>query len=239
MKKVISTILLTLAVDTITMIASAKAIDIKMQKVTFEDYIQLLKIANYHAYDFDIESLTDKMYRITFSCREYVGDSLVNKNIIPYLTPTRNMRLVSEFSDEYQASITQEEMYDASRGIYSCAEKIVLGTFQKNDSTTVLMVNVENMRTFNLELELKALPTPTTGNNQYIYFPRPFKTNNIKQDEFIPLMFYGSAWYDPKLNIIQFCGENELNPDMSNQLIKHVPHSYVLGIEITETTDRQ
>lgn len=41
-------------------------------------------------------------------------------------------------------------------------------------------------------------------------------------------------WYDPDFNVFRFCGDYELSPDMSNQLFKDVPHSYVIGLTIMD-----
>lgn len=214
-------------------VAMSSAAEIKPQKATFDDYIPLLESAGYHVYSFDIKSMTDRQYNMTFSIREYEGDSLVNKNILFFPVSTKNMTLLSDFSEEDQAKIRQKEMYDSSRKIHSCAEKIVVGTYAKNDSTTKLIIDVDNMMKFDWDLNLKPQVNPTIGENQYLYLPKPFKTGDIKLDEFIPLVFYGSFWYDPDFNVFRFCGDYELNPDMSNQLIKDVPHSYVVGLTIS------
>lgn len=215
----------------------AEAVDIKMQKATFDDYIPLLEMAGYNVYSFDIKSLNDKSYRLAFSCREYMGDSLVSKNIILYPAYYGNMRLLSQFSKKFQDTIKPEEMYDSIRGIYKCAEKIVVGTFSENDSTTLMSVNVDKMASFSFSLNLKSINNPVSGQTMYFYKTRPFIVGECRTDEFIPLVFYGSSWFDSKYNVIRFCGESELNPDMSDQIIKDVPHSFVLGFSITEMTD--
>lgn len=215
-------------------VVMSTAAEIKPQKATFDDYIPLLESAGYHVYSFDIKSMTDRQYKMTFSIREYEGDSIVNKNILFFPVSTKNMNLLSDFPEDVRATIKQEEMYDPSRKIDSCAEKIVVGTHTKNDSTTTLIIDVDNMMKFNWNLNLKPQVNPTTGENQYMYLPKPFITGDIKLDEFIPLVFYGSFWYDPDFNLFRFCGDYELNPDMSSQLIKDVPHSYVIGLTITD-----
>lgn len=212
----------------------ADAADIKMQKSTFDDYVPLLEMAGYHVYSYDIKSMSDKQYTLTFSIREYENDSLVNKNTMAYPASAQNMTLLSEFTEEDQAAIKAEEMYDPAKEIYSCAEKIIIGLYSKNDSTTTLMIDVKNNATYGYKLDLKPQDNPLTGKSQYIYHSKPFITGDLKLDEFIPLVFYGSAWYDSNFKVFRFCGENELNPDMSSRIIKDVPHSFVLGVTITK-----
>jgi hypothetical protein len=48
----------------------------------------------------------------------------------------------------------------------------------------------------------------------------------------IPLVLLGSAWWDTKFKVFRFCGENEINPDMSEKFISEIPHFYVIGVEV-------
>lgn len=218
---------LTLAVN------SAKAYDITMKRPIFEDYIPLFEQAGYFAYSFDIHSLNDNKYKIRFRCREYERDSLVNKDVMVYPVQFSNMSMVKDFSEEDQGSFKPEELYDPERGILSCAEKIVLGTYHKNDSTTMIVIDVDNMGTSSMQLHLRPLIDPQNGKELYIYQPRSFEVGEIKFDTFIPLVYYGSAWVDKDFGFFRFCGESILNPEMTDRLIKDVPHSYVIGITVT------
>lgn len=228
-------IILTTFVLTFSFVANrANAYDITMKKPVFEDYIPLLEQAGYFAYSFDIHSLNDNKYRIRFSCREYEGDSLVNKDVMVYPIQFSNMSMVKDYPEEDQRSFKPEELYDPERGIHRCAEKIVLGTYQKNDSTTMIVIDMDNMGTSSRQLNLRPLIDPKTGKELYMYLPRPFEVGEIKFDTFIPLIYYGSAWLDKDWGFFRFCGESILKPEMTDRLIKDVPHSYVIGITVTK-----
>ena len=54
--------------------------------------------------------------------------------------------------------------------------------------------------------------------------------SEFKENEFIPLILLGSGWFDERFNIFRFCGESEIEPDMSSEILKEVPHHYVLGV---------
>ena len=41
---------------------------------------------------------------------------------------------------------------------------------------------------------------------------------------------YTSAWLDEKPNIIRFCGDKEILADMSSEILKYLPHYYVIGV---------
>lgn len=48
----------------------------------------------------------------------------------------------------------------------------------------------------------------------------------------IPLVFFGSWWYDKRFNVTRFCGESEIDPQLQSQMVKDVPHAYVVGIRL-------
>ena len=47
-----------------------------------------------------------------------------------------------------------------------------------------------------------------------------------------PLVLFGSYWYEQETGVSRFCGEKVINPDLSSDIIKSIPHFYVLGIRI-------
>ena len=54
----------------------------------------------------------------------------------------------------------------------------------------------------------------------------------MKIGEFTPLVLYGSAWFDSEAGIFRFCGENEISPDMHEDIVKDIPEFYVIGVII-------
>jgi len=100
-----------------------------------------------------------------------------------------------------------------------------------NDSTKTMQINVPGFVTMNrISFTLRGLPTKDSDKLIYFYNTRPFKLNTFKEEAFIPLILLGSGWYDEKYNIFRFCGENEIEPDMSSEILKNVPHYYILGV---------
>lgn len=81
------------------------------------------------------------------------------------------------------------------------------------------------------QLALRPQTHPATGQIQHNYRDRPFKVQEFQSDTFIPLLFVGSAWYDPEIGVFRFCGENEISPDLSEEIVSHIPHFYVVGIQ--------
>lgn len=76
--------------------------------------------------------------------------------------------------------------------------------------------------------------TVAPGKEEYMYDYRPFKVGAIQLGEFIPLVLFGSYWYDEEAGFFRFCGEDELEPDLSSKMVASIPHYYVLGICVTK-----
>ena len=207
---------------------------VKPIKATLEDYISLLNMNGYEAFSFDISSLSDGQYNITFKIKEY-KDGKEIRDILGGYSSYQNMDLLSEYPEEDQKNTKPEEMADPDRGIYHIAHKLMVGfTPIVNDSIRPILMEVENMGSSNPRLQM--LPQyenndSVNGKKLYMYFARPFKTGEFTTGRFIPLVLLGSAWYDKNIGFYRFCGENDIDPDMSSEILKHIPHYYIIGIE--------
>lgn len=209
---------------------------IKQIDASAEDYITLLNSSGYETFSFDISSLLDGQYYLTFKIKEYKdGNEVCGDRLGGYCT-FRNMTLVSAFPEEDQNDITAEEMDDPERGIFRMAKRFMIGfTPAVNDTIRPIIIDIENMGTQNPQLPLQ----PQYQNNDnvngkkfYQYYARPFKTSEFTTGQFIPLVLFGSMWYDKDFGIHRFCGENVISPDMSSKILKYIPHYYIIGIEV-------
>ena len=231
MRKFLSTF-----IASVLTVGFASAQSIKQQEVSFEDYLPLFEMDGMKMYSFDISELSDSKRNFEFIIHEYAGDSLINDNFFTYPMQRTmpNIRYAKEF-DESASEIKPEEMADPQRGIYSMAGKFNIGLKNYNDSTKLLVISMENMRQSNERLPLKAVTLSNDPTPYYIYNTRPFKLDSIKEDEFIPLVLIGSAWLDKYFNIIRFCGESVLDPELgNNMIIKEIPHYYIVGVKISQ-----
>ena len=48
------------------------------------------------------------------------------------------------------------------------------------------------------------------------------------------MVLFGSMWWDEKANVHRFCGANEIDRDMSTDILKYIPHYYVIGIKVSK-----
>ena len=78
---------------------------------------------------------------------------------------------------------------------------------------------------------------PVEGETRYVsymYSSRPFRLDAVANADTveIPLVFFGSWWYDKRFNVTRFCGESEIDPQLQAEIVKDVPHAYVVGMRL-------
>ncbi len=111
------------------------------------------------------------------------------------------------------------------------AGKINIGFYPSgSDSTKMVKVYLPEIGVgYGWRLDLRGLDIPQADRMLYRYNTRPFKTGAVK-DGFMPLVLLGSSWSDS--GWLRFCGESEIDPDMSNEILEKVPHYYVIGVNV-------
>ena len=206
---------------------------IKSRPVAFDDFRILLEAAGYEAFSFDLTELLDKQdrYEITVYIKEYESGKKIHSRSFPC---GPNKLLMTDFPEESRGEIAPEEMADSLAGIYRQAEMLTIGFYPSGvDSTKMVNINIPEMRQANQRLNLQSAGVLSDGRKFYKYHTRPFKIDSFEVGKFIPLVFYGSLWFDVKHNLYRFCGENEIEPDLSSEIVGNVPHFYVMGVKFT------
>lgn len=176
--------------------------EIKMSESSISDYLPLLKTKGYIAYSFDT--------------KDFKG-ALVEPIVMEYVKG-KEPRAVADFS------ITM-----------SLDEKLIVGFMPSdNESTAYYTFHFSENRDFNYRLSLMPICNPNNPTDKwYMYESRPFELiSPFEKGKFIPLVLYGSYWYEPENGGCRFCGDNEIKPDLSSDIVKYIPHYYVLGIKI-------
>ena len=181
---------------------TGKAQELKVNEPTLADYLQLLKARGYIAYSFDMKDFKDKSVEPVIM--EYVDG--------------KEPRDVLGFSFSFPIE-----------------EKLVIGLSpSSNDSTYVYSFQSVGGGGINGTLKLQPIYAPEMPTEQsYRYESRPFElVSPVEIGKFIPLVLFGSFWYEPETGVSRFCGENLIKPDLSSEIVKSIPHFYVLGIKI-------
>ena len=181
---------------------TGRAQEIRTDEPTLGDYMQLLKAKGYIAYSFDMKEFKDKS---------------VEPVIMEY-TKGEEAKDVLGFSFSFPIG-----------------EKLVIGFApSSNDSTYVYSYQSDGGGGFNATLKLKPVFAPEMPTKQaYRYESRPFElVSPVETGKLIPLVLFGSYWYEQETGVSRFCGDKQIKPDLSSDIIKDIPHFYVLGIKI-------
>jgi len=181
---------------------AGQAQEIRTNEPTLSDYLQLLNAKGYIAYSFDMKDFKGKQYEPVIM--EYAKGK--------------------EAKDVLGFSLS-----------FPIGEKLVIGFApSSNDSTYVYSFQSVGGGGFNATLKLQPVYAPEMPTKQsYSYESRPFElVSPVETEKFIPLVLFGSYWYEPETGVSRFCGEKLIKPDLSSDIIKSIPHFYVLGIKI-------
>lgn len=208
--------------------------ELKRTEPDLSDYIPLLNVAGYEVFTFDISSLKEDTYNIEFIIREYSKGTLVDdpsKDGFRFIL--KNRRMLSDFPEEaHEEIIAQGPIYDLEKGICTLGERVSVGFSPSADSLKNVTMTVENIGAVRKALSLKPLKD-SQEKVEYTYDYRPFKVGAIQFGEFTPLVMFGSYWYDEEFDLFRFCGEDELDPDLSSKMLTLIPHYYVMGMIVT------
>lgn len=217
--------------------ADAETAGIKELEATFADYVPLLNLTGYESYVFDISSLTESQYLISYQIREYDHGEKVSDDVQLLPSQFSNMILLNAFPEESRARVKPEAMASSERGIYALANKLSIGFLPVEiDSLQPVALGVENMGSRHNKLTLKPQYSDNdsvNGKKFFTYETRPFKVEELEMNEFTPLVLLGSIWYDDNIKCHRFCGEKYISPDMSSSILKYIPHYYVIGVVVT------
>lgn len=215
------------------MAAFVSAQSIKPQTATFEDYIPLLNQAGYQVYSFDISDFLNDTYQVTFKIKEYKDSVEVENN--QHLGFV-NRRMIKDFPEESQKRILEEGLaVNPEAGVYTQSSQLTISFSPYNtDSLKTIHLSLDGIGTSSNRLKLQPVMSADSDELHYFYKDKPFKLDKFEEGTFIPLVLYGSFWYDEKFNIFRFCGEKEIDPDMSSQILKYIPHYYVIGVEFVK-----
>ena len=225
-----------ISIITLTLVLSCTAFgqQIKKQDVATDDLITLLNAAGYELFSFDVSEMLDERYNITFIRKEYEDrKEIASLN----LTTVQNKRLLTDFPEyQWQQIIDAGRIIDSKTQAIAHAEKFNFGFYPSgNDSTKFIQIDVPGFMRSGGPLKLRGFPVKDSDKKFFSYHTRPFKIDTFEADKFIPLVLFGSVWYDERMNGYRFCGERELEPDMSSESLQYLPHYYVFGVRFVKT----
>ncbi len=207
---------------------------IKSRNVELDDLMTLLGASGYELFSFDATEMLGERYDLVFIKKEFSAEKQIKSS---NLIKVSNKRLLTEFPEsQRQQMIDQGRVIDPKTQAIAHAEKFNFGFYPSgNDSTKVMQLNIPGFLVMHrVDFKLKGITVKDSDKPVFAYHARPFKIEAFKENEFIPLVLLGSAWYDERINTYRFCGESEIDPDMSSKILKDIPHYYVIGVKFVK-----
>ena len=181
---------------------TGQAQEIRPNEPTLDDYLQLLNAKGYIVYSFDTKDFKGKQYE----------------------------PVIMEYAKGQEAKDVLGFSFS-----FPIGDKLVIGFApSSNDSTYVYSYQSVGGGGFNAMLKLQPVYAPEMPTKQaYRYESRPFElVAPIETGKLIPLVLFGSYWYEKETGVSRFCGDKLIKPNLSSDIIKSIPHYYVLGIKI-------
>ena len=184
--------------------------EIKRVTATPEDFMEHMAMYGYEVFTYDISSLRDSASGFTIVIREFDHQKMIDeKKLYGFRTKT----MISEFNEQDQKSIYEEkDGDDMERGIYRLSKTLSIG-FSLIQSDSVETITLWASRTDASPWKLTLKPIVGAPQTVYRYRKVPYQPTIYALDTFIPLVFYGSFWWDEDAKGWRFCGDTELTEE--------------------------
>ena len=202
---------------------------IKRVEASLEDFMEHMAMYGYEVFTYDISSLRDSVSGFTIVIREYNQQGMIDeKKLYGFRTKT----MISDFNEKDQQEIYAEnDADDMEHGIYRLAKTLAVG-FSPVQSDSIETITLRSSRNDATQWKLTLKPITEASPTVYRYQRVPYQPTSFSLDTFIPLVFYGSFWWDEQAKGWRFCGETELTEEKAktSDYFKFCPHYYIIGV---------
>ena len=184
-------------------VRSGSQSQIKRVSASLEDFMEHMAMYGYDVYTYDISSLRDSASGFTIVIREYDQQKMIDeKKLYGFRTKT----MISDFNEQDQKNIYEEkDGDDMERGIYRLSKILSIG-FSPIQSDSIETITLRSSRNDAAPWKLMLKPIPGAPQTIYRYQRVPYQPTSFSLDTFIPLVFYGSFWWDEQSKGWRFCG---------------------------------
>lgn len=189
---------------------TAQVFSTRVLPSTAEDYVLLLQRKGYQSYAIDINELKDENYWVKPVIRHYKGG--------------KQMENPFDFEIAFSTHDSQ-----------AICDKVRVG-FIPSDNPAIRMLSFHVTETGAMQIPLvfDERKDPNTGEMEDSYGFRPFVVEELELGKFIPIAMCGAYWYDAETGYFRFCGENEISPAMSEDILKGIEEYYVIGMIVNK-----
>ena len=217
-----------------SMTAIAQKPAVKEAEISIEDIKTVLEANEIFLYSFDMTEYNEEVYSIIPFVEEYENGVLNEKSLV---RASLGMNKTDVRKFDARADMWRER-YGMKRhqNIHTLLNKVGIYLYPVSDSVTKLTFNVENLGSFGIPINKKKYGKGPQAENHARYSHRPFKLVPQEHAEIIhiPLVMVGTFWYDERKSVYRFCGETEIDPERTNDILKNCPHYFIIGIELHE-----
>lgn len=201
------------------------------QPIQLEDVVDVLEMNGISIHRFDLRPLLKTHYNVSFYVDEYRHAEKQGRVHSFMFGP--NIMSVTEYPEEQWEDIRREYHLAPNENEYDLIKIATLVFRVKDDSLVYISVGSPDAGRMSKRLKLY----PVEGETRYVsymYSSRPFRLDAVANADTveIPLVFFGSGWYDKRFNVTRFCGEREIDPQLQAEIVKDVPHAYVVGMRL-------
>lgn len=176
---------------------------------------------------FDLKAFLQETYTVGLYIDEYKNGQPQRR--IRTMKLGKNIESLADLPEHLRESYRQDKQIPEGENEWNNIGELLLYLTKPNDSTAMVTVNVPGVMKGRHFLNLN----PVEGTKRIYYQVRPFSFDETEPADLltIPLLLYGSAWMDHEHRIMRFCGETHIDPAMKAQMLPHLPHYYIIGVE--------
>lgn len=226
-KMLVATLICASCVSTAISQESRKVVNAEPQ---LSDIYNVLNIMNINIFRFDLNSFLNKKYTMSVYVDEYENNRKTKR--VHTKNVGHNIKSLADIPEEMRDDFRKLKQVPEGKNEWDNIKELSVYVRKTNDSTAVFTIDIPGAMRMGLPAKLRPIGEFKT----YFYQTRPFTFKQVGEEKNleIPLILYGSGWQDPKYNVIRFCGENEIDPDMKSEILTDLPHHYIIGIELKE-----
>lgn len=192
------------------------------------DIFSVLDIMDIKIFRFDLTSFLQETYTMSVYIDEYENNKKTKR--LRTIQLGENIKSLDDLPEKYREEFRKEKQVPQGKNEWDEIKELSLYIRKNSDSTAMFTIQVPNVTRMGQQVKLRSVGDFKT----YFYQARPFTLQPASTENKIdiPLTLYGSGWVDIKNQVIRFCGESEIDPELKAEILSDIPHQYIIGIEL-------
>ena len=214
----------------ISTVYSQKTSKVVTVEPQLSDICNILDLMDINLFRFDLNSFLNHKYTMSIYIDEYVNNKKIKRH--SHIKLGSNIMSLNDMPAYKRDDFRKAMLVPEGENEWDNIKELSVYIRSTNDSSAIITIDIPNNMRVNKYVKLHAVGEYKRN----FYNIRPFSFQEIKDDEKdnieIPFILYGSGWLDTKYNIIRFCGEREIDPELNAEILKNIPYHYILGLQL-------